>query len=548
MKSKNRYLALLIIGIVTILSACGGENTENSNDANGEHIIRMMSLSELTSLDPAAMLDFPDAIIQNASFEGLYFLDENDEVQPGVASDLPDISADGKTYTFTLRENAKWSNGDAVTAADFEYAWKRMIDPENGFLYNFLMHDLIENASEIATGEMDPETLGVRAIDTNLLEVKLTNPAQYFTSLMVFPIFFPQNSEVVETFGSDYGTNSESIVFNGPFIVEDWQQSQMDWRLKKNPAYWNHSTIPTEEIHFQVIKETSTALNLFEDDQLDVAIVTGEIAKQMQNSETFQSYPAATMDYIRLNQQRGGQATPLANENLRKALALGIDKDNLITNIMADGSKPLDGAITEGFVRNPKTGEDFRSEAGSLMQYDPEQALSFWQRAQEELGESITLDLLTTDDSGYKKMGESLQWALEDLFDGLTVTMRSMPAEVALNTASESDYDLFLIYWTPDYQDPYSTLKMMYSGNNRHYSNPEYDRLLDEARFTYALEPEKRWQSMIAAEKELMENTAGMIVLSQNQNSVLQKLTISGLNYHTFAAPMSLRNVTNDLE
>ncbi|HCE11805.1 MAG TPA: peptide ABC transporter substrate-binding protein [Enterococcus sp.] len=548
MKSKNGYVALLIICIVTVLSACGGENTENSNDVNGEHIIRMMSLSELTSLDPAAMLDFPDAIIQNASFEGLYFLDENDEVQPGVASDLPDISADGKTYTFTLRENAKWSNGDAVTAADFEYAWKRMIDPENGFLYNFLMHDLIENASEIATGEMDPETLGVRAIDTNLLEVKLTNPAQYFTYLMVFPIFFPQNSEVVETFGSDYGTNSESIVFNGPFIVEDWQQSQMDWRLKKNPAYWNHSTIPTEEIHFQVIKETSTALNLFEDDQLDVAIVTGEIAKQMQNSKTFQSYPAATMDYIRLNQQRGGRATPLANVNLRKALALGIDKDNLITNIMADGSKPLDGAITEGFVRNPKTGEDFRSEAGSLMQYDPEQALSFWQRAQEELGESITLDLLTTDDSGYKKMGESLQWALEDLFDGLTVTMRSMPAEVALNTASESDYDLFLIYWTPDYQDPYSTLKMMYSGNNRHYSNPEYDRLLDEARFTYALEPEKRWQSMIAAEKELMENTAGMIVLSQNQNSVLQKLTISGLNYHSFAAPMSLRNVTNDLE
>ncbi|WP_313537141.1 peptide ABC transporter substrate-binding protein [Enterococcus sp.] len=547
MKSKNGYVALLIICIVTVLSACGGENTENSNDVNGEHIIRMMSLSELTSLDPAAMLDFPDAIIQNASFEGLYFLDENDEVQPGVASDLPDISADGKTYTFTLRENAKWSNGDAVTAADFEYAWKRMIDPENGFLYNFLMHDLIENASEIATGEMDPETLGVRAVDTYLLEVNLTNPAQYFTSLMVFPIFFPQNREVVETFGSDYGTNSDSIVFNGPFIVEDWQQSQMDWRLKKNPAYWDHSTIPTEEIHFQVIKETSTALNLFEDDQLDVAIVTGEIAKQMQNSETFQSYPAATMDYIRLNQQRGGQATPLANENLRKALALGIDKVNLITNIMADGSKPLDGAITEGFVRNPKTGEDFRSEAGSLMQYDPKQALSFWQRAQEELGESITLDLLTTDDSGYKKMGESLQWALEDLFDGLTVTMRSMPAEVALNTASESDYDLFLIYWTPDYQDPYSTLKMMYSGNNRHYSNPEYDRLLDEARFTYALEPEKRWQSMIAAEKELMENTAGMIVLSQNQNSVLQKLTISGLNYHTFAAPMSLRNVTNDL-
>ncbi|WP_430612018.1 peptide ABC transporter substrate-binding protein [Enterococcus sp. DIV0876] len=546
MKTRMCVLVYLMLLIGPILVACGSQTTQNARESHSDEIIRLMSLSELTSLDPAAMLDFPDAIIQNASFEGLYYLDENDEVQPGVAIELPEISDDGKTYTFTLRKDAKWSNGDAVTAADFEYAWKRIIDPENGFLYNFLMHDLIENASEIAKGEMDPDLLGVHAINTHQLEVNLTNPAQYFTSLMVFPIFFPQNREVVETYGSEYGTNSEYIVFNGPFVVEDWKQSQMDWRLKKNQHYWNHPVISAEEIHFQVIKETSTALNLFEDDQLDVAMVTGEIAKQMQESELFQSYPAATMDYIRLNQQRGEEMTPLANENLRKALALGIDKENLISNIMADGSKPLDGAITEGFVRNPETGEDFRSEAGPLMRYDPDKALSYWQNAQEELGKTVTLDLLTTDDSGYKKMGESLQWALEDLFEGLTVTMRSMPAEVALSVASESDYDMFLIYWTPDYQDPYSTLKMMYSGNNRHYSNPEYDRLLDDARYTYALEPEKRWQTMLAAEKELMETTAGMIVLSQNQNSVLQKSTISGLNYHTFAAPMSLRNIRKD--
>lgn len=548
MKNRSSLLALFIMLMGTVLVACGDQQAQQASGLSADSTIRLMSLSELTSLDPAAMLDFPDAIIQNASFEGLYFLDEQDEVQPGVALDLPHISSDGKTYTFTLRENAQWSNGDSVTAADFEFAWKRMIDPENGFLYNFLMHDLIEHASEIAKGEMDPDMLGVRAIDTYQLEVNLTNPAQYFTSLMVFPIFFPQNRQIVEHYGTDYGASSEHIVFNGPFVVEDWQQSQMEWRLKKNEHYWNDASISAEEIHFQVIKETSTALNLFEDDQLDVAMVTGEIAKQMQGTALFQSYPAATMDYIRLNQQREGEATPLANEHLRKALALGIDKENLISNIMADGSKPLDGAITEGFVRNPETGEDFRSEAGPLMQYDADQALAYWRLAQEELGQSITLDLLTTDDSGYKKMGESLQWALEDLFDGLTVTMRSMPAEVALSVASESDYDLFLIYWTPDYQDPYSTLKMMYSGNNRHYANPFYDQLLDDARLTYALEPKKRWETMIAAEKELMEHTAGMIVLSQNQNAVLQKSSIHGLNYHTFAAPMSLRNVSKDPE
>jgi oligopeptide transport system substrate-binding protein len=363
---------------------------------------------------------------------------------------------------------------------------------------------------------------------------------------MVFPIFFPQNQAVVEEYGKEYGTASDKIVYNGPFVVKNWQQAEMDWELEKNELYWNQTSIKAQEIHYDVVKESATALNLFEDDQLDVAIVSGEIAKQMQSSEVFASYPSATMNYIRLNQERAGQPTPLQNENLRKALALAIDKENLINNIMADGSKPLNGAITEGFVANPTTGVDFREEAGDLMVYDKEQALSYWELAQEELGESIELDLLTTDDGSYKKMGESIQWSLQDLFPGLTVNMRSLPAETALNIASESDYDLFLIYWTPDYQDPYSTLKMMYSGNNRHYTNPTYDKLLDDARTTYALNPDKRWSAMIAAEKELMETTAGMIVISQNQNSVLQAQSITGLNYHTFAAPMTLRNLVKE--
>jgi oligopeptide transport system substrate-binding protein len=539
---KIIYGLLGVVGVVFLVGCSTGQTEKQEENS----VIRLMSMTELTSLDPAAMLDFPDAIIQAASFEGLYFLDEKDEVQPGVAIDLPEISSDGKTYRFPLRENAQWSNGDSVTAKDFEYAWKRMIAPENAFQYSFLMNGLIENAEEIALGELSADTLGVTAIDDYILEVQLTQPAPYFTSLMVFPIFFPQNQAVVEEYGKEYGTASDKIVYNGPFVVKNWQQAEMDWELEKNELYWNQASIKAQEIHYDVVKESATALNLFEDGQLDVAIVSGEIAKQMQSSEVFASYPSATMNYIRLNQERAGQPTPLQNENLRKALALAIDKENLINNIMADGSKPLNGAITEGFVANPTTGVDFREEAGDLMVYDKEQALSYWELAQEELGESIELDLLTTDDGSYKKMGESIQWSLQNLFPGLTVNMRSLPAETALNIASESDYDLFLIYWTPDYQDPYSTLKMMYSGNNRHYTNPTYDKLLDDARTTYALDPDKRWSAMIAAEKELMETTAGMIVISQNQNSVLQAPSITGLNYHTFAAPMTLRNLVKE--
>lgn len=532
-----------MIGVVfaaLIISGCG---KGKSNSANEIEPLRLMSASELTSLDTTVMLDFPDAIVQTAAFEGLYSLDEEDNTIPAVAKELPEISEDGKTYTIKLREDAVWSNDDPVTAKDFEYAWKKMIDPKNGLVYSFLIVDTIENAAEISAGEKKVDELGVKALDDHTLEIKLTEAKPYFTSLLAFPTFFPQNQKVVEEKGVDYGTSSENVVYNGPFTVENWKQTDMSWDLKKNEKYWDKENVKSDQIHYEVVKEASTALNLFEDGQLDVATINGEIAKQNQGNPDFHSYPTATMNYIRLNQKRKGQDTPLKNENLRKALALGIDKENLVNNIIADGSKPLNGAITEGFVSNPETGEDFRKEAGDVMSYDKEQALSYWKKAQAELGEKVTIDLMVTDDGSYKKMGESIQGSLQDLFPGLTIQLTALPTETALNLSKDSDYDMFLIYWTPDYQDPISTLNTMRSGNNRNYSNPTYDKLLNDATVTYATDLEKRWETLIAAEKELMENTAGMIAISQNQQSVLQNPQIKGLDYHTFAAPLTLKNI-----
>lgn len=532
-----------IIGMtvmVTIISGCSGTKQE---DAAKTTPLRLMSASELTTLDTSVMLDFPDAIVQTAAFEGLYALDDKDQLIPAAAKEMPEISEDGKTYTIKLREDAKWSNDDPVTAKDFEYAWKKMIDPENGYVYSFLVKDTILNAEDISDGKKPVEELGVKAIDDQTLEVKLKEAKPYFTSVLAFPTFFPQNQKVVEELGTDYGTTSENVVYNGPFIVENWKQTDLSWDLKKNENYWDHENVKSDSIHYEVIKEASTALNLFEDGQLDVATITGELAKQNQSNPDYHSYPTATMNYIRLNQKRKGKDTPLKNENLRKALALGIDKENLVNNIIADGSKPLYGAVTEGFVSNPETGVDFREEAGDLMTYDEKAALSYWEQAKKELGDNITIDLMVTDDGSYKKMGESLQGSLEKLFSGLTINVTALPTETALNLSRESDYDMFLIYWTPDYQDPISTLNMLRSGNDRNYSNPTYDALLDDASQKYATELQKRWETLIAAEKEAIEETAGMIIISQNQQSVLQNPQVKGLSYHTFAAPLTLKNV-----
>ena len=526
--------------VILLVSGCGTKKNSSTKEAEP---LRLMSASELTSLDTSTMLDFPDAIMQTAAFEGLYSLDEDDNTIPAVAKEMPKISENGKTYTIKLREDALWSNDDPVTAKDFEYAWKKMIDPKNGLVYSFLVVDTIENAAAISTGEKKVDELGVKALDDYTLEIKLAEAKPYFTSLLAFPTFFPQNQKIVEEKGTSYGISSDNVVYNGPFIVENWKQTDMKWDLKKNEKYWDKENVKSDNIHYEVVKEASTALNLYEDGQLDIATINGEIAKQNQENPDFHSYPTATMNYIRLNQKRKGKETPLKNENLRKALALGIDKKNLVNNIISDGSKLLNGVVTEGFVSNPESGEDFRKEAGEVMNYDKEQAVNYWKKAQSELGEKIAIDLMVTDDGSYKKMGESIQGNLQDLFPGLTIQLTVLPTETALNLSKESDYDMFLIYWTPDYQDPISTLNTMRSGNDRNYSNSKYDELLNDATIAYATDLQKRWKTLIEAEKELMENTAGLIVISQNQQSVLQNPEIKGLNYHTFAAPLTLKNV-----
>ncbi|WP_430602460.1 oligopeptide transport system substrate-binding protein [Enterococcus sp. DIV0724b] len=538
-----------IIGLtlmLTIISGCsGGKEATKSQETKP---LNLMSPSELTTLDTSVMLDFPDAIVQTAAFEGLYALDDKDQLIPAAAKGMPEISEDGKTYKIKLREEAKWSNDDPVTAADFEYAWKKMIDPKNGFVYSFLVADTILNAEEISKGEKPVDELGVKAIDDQTLEIKLKEAKPYFTSVLAFPTFFPQNQKFVEKMGTDYGTTSENVIYNGPFTVANWKQTDLSWDLKKNEKYWDQANVKSDKIHYEVVKEASTALNLFEDGQLDVATVTGELAKQNQSNPNYHSYPTATMNYIRLNQKRKDKETPLKNENLRKALALGIDKENLVNNIIADGSKPLYGAVTEGFVSNPETGVDFREEAGDLMTYNKDEALKYWTLAKKELGDNITLDLMVTDDGSYKKMGESLQGSLEKLFEGLTINVTALPTETALNLSRESDYDMFLIYWTPDYQDPISTLNMLRTGNDRNYSNAKYDALLDDASQKYATDLEKRWETLITAEKVGIEDTAGMIIISQNQQSVLQNEQVKGVNYHTFAAPLTLKNIYKEAE
>lgn len=542
MKKVFTIGCLAAVGL-SVISGCTPSSSSDEGDDTSSKTINLMLLSELTTLDSCGMLDFPDTITHTAIYEGLYTLDEEDELIPAAAEDMPEVSEDGLTYTITLREDMKWSNGEPVTAHDFEYAWKKLADPANAYVYSFMIQENLKNGEAVVAGEKDVEELGVKATEDLVLEVELAEPKSYFTSVLAFSVFLPQNEKAVEEFGDDYGSSAETVVFNGPFIIENWKQADTTWDLKKNEDYWDAENVKAEHIHYSAIKEGSTALNLFEDGELDLAYLSGTLAEMNADHENFQSYPTATMNYIRYNFERNGEPTILANDNLRKALAMGIDKEALIHNVIADGSIPLYGMVTEGFVKNPVTGVDFREEAGDQMAFDEEKALEYWEAAKEELGDTIEVELMTTDADSYKKLGESIQGEWESRFEGLTVNVRSLPTETALNLAADSDYELFLIYWTPDYQDPISTLNMMHTPNTRNYSNEEYDGLLDQASGEYAMEPGKRWEKLIEAEKVLLEDTAGLIVLSQNQQTVLQNPELTGVTFHTFGAPLTLKTI-----
>lgn len=535
-------IATTVLSMSLLLSACGSKETNSSTDTVVEPT-RMMMTAEVTSLNTAALLNDPDSIMHAAVFEGLYELNENEEIVPSLATELPEISDDGLVYTIPIRDNAKWTNGDSVTAHDFVFAWQEVINPDNGYVYSFLMSGIIKNAQKINEGELPVADLGVEALDDYTLKVELERPTPYFTSLLVFTTFNPVNEKAVKEFGDEYGTSFDKVVFNGPYTTDDWTQTSTGFTLKKNPEYWDVENVKSDEIQMDVIKESSTAFNLFEDGQLDVANLQGEMAMQNKDREDFKVYPTAKMNYIRLNQIRNGKETPLANENLRKALALSVDKETLVTNVVADGSVPLNGAITQGFVQNPVTKEDFREESGELLPYNEEEAKKYFELAKKELGDNISLELMTVDEGSYSKMAESMQGQWEETLDGLKVDLKPLPTESALNLSAESDYDLFLIYWTPDYQDPISTLNTLKSPNNRNYENAEYDALLDAATDKYATDEEARWAALLEAEKLVMEETAGMIAISQNSQSVLQSENITGLTYHTFASPILLKHV-----
>lgn len=526
-------LASFVAGPVTSFAQPAGV------DASVEQKLSIATQGELATLDSALYNDVPSSDMIGQVFEGLYRVKNGTEVEFGQAESVK-VSDDGLTYTFTLRDGLKWSDGSPVTAADFEYSYQRLADPKSGASVQSV--DVVKNAAAVRKGEKEVSELGVKALDDKTLEVTLEYPAPYLPKLLSGSRYMPVSKAVHSAKGDKYGTSADNVVTNGPFTIQDWNGTNLEWKLVKNDNYWDAANVYLKDVQVQVIKENSTGADLFDAGQLDYTTLTDQFVQEYTGADDFHTASKATIGYLSFNTQR--EAT--ANADLRRAIAQAFDKQVYADSVIQDGSKVLNNQVPKDFDVN-EAGEDYQTAAGPMLEYNLEAAQADWAKAKAALGkDTIELQLLTSDVGLSKRTAEFLQAQLEANLPGLKLTISSVPLKNRLEFQRQSDFDIFYGTWAPDYQDALNFIEQYKTGggiNFAKYSNAEYDKLVEQARNEYANDPAKRRQALIQAETIGIKQDAVAAPIYQSATSYLLKARVKNFEVMPFGRTINLRPV-----
>lgn len=537
MSNNWKKSGLLFVAISLVVTGCG-EKEEKKNQSKQdetektEQVFKIAVQQEMPSADLSLATDTISFSAFNNVYEGLYRLDDEHNPQPAGAKAL--AKKEGLTYTFQLREDAKWSNGDPVVAQDYVYGWQRTVDPKTGGQYAFL-YNVIMNGEEVNAGEKPLTELGVEAVSDYELKVTLVQETPYFDYLLTLPPFFPQNEKIAQKYGEAYTTKSDASVYNGPFTLTDFEGPGTDteWSYTKNEEYWDNDNVQLEKIEVKVVKESPTALNLFQDGQVDDIILSGELAKQMADDPELVIEKESRTVYLEFNQQ--AEDSPYRNENLRKAISYAIDRESVVDSILGDGCVAATGLIPAEMSYSPSDSSDFVKANFGLLTYDKGQAQKYWETAQKELGKtSLKIDILSDDTDSNKKVAEYIQGSLKETLTGIDVNVTSVPFSVRLDREKAGNFEVVLRGWGADYADP-STFMNLFTTENSYnrgkYSDSEYDKLVEKAGTIDASDPNKRWDDFVQAEKLLLKHM-GVSPIYQKAEAHLRSQKIQGVVAH----------------
>lgn len=284
-----------VSGIVN--NSWGADYTYTYADVDkSDKVLNLSTTSDIPTLDVSKATDQVSFQTMNTTMEGLTRIDKDGKVQPGVAESW-EASEDGLTWTFKLRNNSTWSNGEPVTAKDFEYSWKRTLNPETASEYSYIMVD-IAGATEVADKGVD--AVGVKALDDKTLEVKLNRPIAYFAELMSFQPFFPQNQAFVESCGESYGTAVDKQLYNGPFVLSTWKMEDQ-FSMTKNDNYWDAANVKLKTINNKVVKDTGADVSLYEDGQIDKVLLNSDYVDKYKDSKDLKTRESASTFMLQIN-------------------------------------------------------------------------------------------------------------------------------------------------------------------------------------------------------------------------------------------------------
>ncbi|WP_121616204.1 peptide ABC transporter substrate-binding protein [Virgibacillus halodenitrificans] len=534
---RKWLVVLMAILTVLMLAACtanedAGEEKpkEDGNDAEATEeksddgkVLYMNNGSEPTSLNPPVGFDSVSWNVLNNLMEGLTRLGEDDQPQEAIAESW-DISEDQKTYTFHIRENANWSNGDPVTAEDFVYAWKQLLNPETASPAAFLGY-FIEGGEAYNNGEGSADDVGVKAVDEKTFEVTLNAPTGFFLHVISNPAFFPVNAKVAEE-NPEWYAEADSFVSNGPFKLESWAHDS-EMMMVKNDQYWDAETVKLDKVHWAMVNETNTEYQMFESGDLDMTSIPSDMADQLIDGDNVVIEDQAGLYFYRFNVNE----EPFQNEKIRKAFALAINQQDIVDFVTKNKEEPATGFVSPGF-KDP-SGKDFREVNGDLVKFDSEKAKKLLEEGMKEEGydelPEVVLSYNTSED--HKAIAETMQSMYKDNL-GVEVSLENTEWNVFLEDQKGLKHQLSRSSFLFDYGDPVNFLESFITDstmNRTGWSNKEYDELIANAKSE--TDEAKRWEYMEKAEKLLAEKMPIFPIHYYNQVFIYSE-DVSGIVRH----------------
>lgn len=517
---KWSLLFVLVLAMSLFLAACGGdeetggnsddpgttengsnEGTEGTDDGETgtvEQVLNVNIKSEPPSLNPGTATDTTSGAVLEQVFEGLTRINQEGEIEPAMAEALPEVSDDLLTYTFKIREDAKWSNGDPVTAHDFEYAWKWVLDPNNTADYAYQLY-VIKGAQAAKEDGASLDEVGVKALDDKTLEVTLAQPTPYFLDLTAFYTYFPVNKAVAESnteWALDAGDN---YVTNGPFLLESWSHNDKIV-LTKNPDYWDADTVKLETINMFMIDDENTALEMYNAGDLDWAgsptdsLPLASIPA-LKEEGTLNISSLAGVYYYAFNTE----VEPFNNANIRKAFALAINRKGIVENITKGEQQPAMALVpTSIWEENAE---------GYFADNDVETAKEYLEAGLEELGldelPKVTLSYNTSEAHATIAQAVQAMWT-ENL--GVEVELSNEEWNVYLDSMGEGNFQAGRMGWLADFNDAINFLEIFNTVGGNNYTNwedAEYQELLAQSRTE--TDPAARKQILRDAEAIFMD-------------------------------------------